>query len=108
MTVPEFAAEASFYKTTIHYSLAANRAHVAGNPGIYPARVVCEPDCTCDTYDFGVPGQCAKLCFETPYGEPYPVLCKPGQCNPRCDQPICGACTKTCQYPSSPPYTQNC
>src|SRR5215471_3706017 len=102
MMLPGFTAEALLGKSKI-YRFPARKWPSANDSTLHPARV-CEPDCTCDTYDFGVPGTCAKLCFDPPYGEPYPVVCRPEACNPPCDKPVCGACTQTCAYPSGPNY----
>ena len=107
MNLPGFAAEASLYKTSIQYGLANKWASAAEMHGVYPARRVCG-SCVCDTYDFGVPGTCAKLCVDGPDQEPYPVLCDASACHPPCDEPICGKCTKTCNYPGGPSFTQAC
>jgi hypothetical protein len=109
MRIPSFSAEASLYKTSMRYSLATQWASTVGIHAVYAARYpVCETSCGCDTYDFGVPGTCAKLCIDRPRGDPYPVECDPKECKPPCDKPICGACTQTCNYPGGSPFTQSC
>ncbi len=108
MNIPGFMAEASLYRRSMRYSLATKGTRTNEMWGVYPAKILCEETCTCDTYDFGVPGLCAKLCFDSPYGEAYPMLCDPSKCNPPCDKPICGPCTQTCHYPSGDPFTQSC
>ena len=111
MNIPGFAADASLYKTSMRYCLATEWASAAGMHVVHPAQephTVCEKSCICDTYDYGVPGSCAKLCIDLPHGDAYPVPCFPSECNPPCDTPICGPCTQTCNYPGGPNFTQLC
>ena len=108
MNIPGFAAETSLYTTRRHYGSGVEWSGAAGMNAVYPAKILCEPTCTCDTYDYGVPGTCAKLCFDSPYGEAFSVECDPSACNPPCDKPICGKCKQTCHYPSGPNFTQAC
>ena len=108
MNIPGFAADASLYKTSMRYCLATEWASAAGMHVVQPAQRACEESCGCDTYDYGVPGRCARLCVDHPLGEPYPVECHPSECNPPCDTPICGPCTQTCNYPSGPNFTRSC
>lgn len=108
MTIPGFTAEASLYKTIRQYTLAVEWSSAAYLHSVHPARYPVCGSCGCDTYDFGVPGTCAKICIDRPFGDAYPIECDPSQCNPPCDKPICGGCTQTCNYPGGPSFTQAC
>jgi hypothetical protein len=104
MNMPAFSAEASLAKTSMHYRIGTQRVRAIDGSVVYPAARVCGA-CECDTYDYGQPGTCAKLCINGPYQEPYPVLCAPSECNPPCGG--CGPCTQTCQTANGP-VTKNC
>ena len=106
MNMPGFAAEASVYPSNRPYRSAVSYAAGGQSPLILPARGC--TDCFCDVYDFGSPGTCAKLCIDKPGDMEYPVLCRPDQCSPPCDQATCGPCTQTCSYPSGDSFTQSC
>jgi len=106
MNLPGFTAEVSDYRTNICYRVAADFAGFSRTPIILTARRC--TDCFCDIVDFGPPGTCAKLCFDELGDLEFPVLCRPEQCSPLCDQPTCGPCTQTCTYPSGASLTQAC
>jgi hypothetical protein len=106
MNLPGFTAEDSDYRTNMRYRAAASFAGFSPTLAILPARSCTE--CFCDVVDFGLPGTCAKLCFDKPGDLEFPVICPADQCNPRCDQPICGPCTRSCSYPGGGSFTQSC
>jgi hypothetical protein len=110
MRVAGFTAENSLFPTNMRYRAANFYRGYGQSSVILPARVVCG-DCGCDTYDFGAPGVCVKLCVNYEpgvYPYPYPVPCRANECNPPCDQPTCGPCTQTCAYPGGSSFTRSC
>ena len=106
MNLPGFTADVSVYRTNARYRVATAFAGSSRSAVIFPARSC--TSCFCDTYDFGFPGTCAKLCIDGPRQLEYPVECDPNECSPRCDQATCGPCTQTCTYPSGGSFTQSC
>ena len=94
MNMPGFVADASLYRPGMHYRFATKWASAVRSSGVvFPARPICG-ECFCDTTDFGVPGSCTKFCFDPPTGDNFPVPCRDSECNPPCDVPICGPCTR--------------
>ena len=114
--IPGFSAMSSIYTSPSTYRSSRKSDTTVGDlQVVYPAspitRTVCGK-CICDTYDFGQPGVCAKICIDTingrPTSEAYPIECDSNECNPPCDQKTCGPCTQECTYPNGYTVTQGC
>ena len=115
LRIPGFNAEASLYDSPAAYRSTGGSRFVrsgtqtSGTHIVRPAAPYFCGDCTCNTYDFGEPGTCARLCIDTIHGEPYAVQCLgKDACTPPCDQKTCGPCTQECTYPSGYSVTQTC
>ena len=110
MNMPYFTAEASLYKSVVHYKLNGNvrfqsdaSTFVSSSAGIKGGvlpqfRLACTR-CVWNTFDFPVP-TCAKLCrVPTPPGQPqpmeFPVECDPSECPPR---PPSNCCPQGCVH----------
>jgi hypothetical protein len=64
MSLPGFTAEDSVCRTNMRYRAAAKFVGFSRSLAIFLARTC--TDCFCDVVDFGLPGTCAKLCFDKP------------------------------------------